>query len=171
MQLNRVQSWVGLSHASAASFPADIWVFYISNGGFNMTYISTSTSSTTASTLTTSSGNSTSALKAQIASLEKNIATQEEALDSAATHDEKAEINQALSELRTELAKLESQLASAKAATDQSSAEQPAALLSGESEMIGSSNLTDNIEDTPFGERTAYVWALRPSIGRSFDAG
>ena len=83
--------------------------------------------------------------------------SQEEALDAAATDDDKAEINEALTELRAQLSKLEAQLAAAKAASEQATSEETAPLLSGESDLIGSSNLTENVEDTPFGERTAYV--------------
>jgi septal ring factor EnvC (AmiA/AmiB activator) len=120
-----------------------------------MTTISTST--TTTQSLSSSSGNSTSAVKAQIASLQKSISVQEEALGSASTDDEKAEINQTLTELRAQLAQVEAQLAQLKAASENTSEEPANTLLSGESDLIGTTNISGDVDDTPFGERTAYV--------------
>ncbi|MCJ8238823.1 hypothetical protein [Peteryoungia algae] len=78
-------------------------------------------------------------------------------MSSATTDDEEAEINEALTELRAALAVAEAKLAQLNP-TSEPTAEVPAeTLLSGESETIGTSNLSENVEDTPFGERTAYV--------------
>lgn len=128
------------------------------------TAISSSTSAT--QTLSTGGGkDSTAAIKAQISSLQKSISTQEEALSSAETSDEEAEINQELTDLRAELAKLEAQLAQAKAASGEDQTQRPERppesmanqRMSGESDKIGRTNVPENPEDVPFGERYAYV--------------
>lgn len=128
------------------------------------TAISSSTSAT--QTLSTGGGkDSTAAIKAQISSLQKSISTQEEALSSAETSDEEAEINQELTDLRAELAKLEAQLAQAKAASGENQTQRPEPppesmanqRMSGESDKIGRTNVPENPEDVPFGERYAYV--------------
>ena len=130
--------------------------------------MTTAISSSTSATQTLSAGggkDSTAAIKAQISSLQKSISTQEEALSSAETSDEEAEINQELTDLRAELAKLQAQLAQAKAASGEDQTQRPerppesmaSQRMSGESDKIGRTNVAENPEDVPFGERYAYV--------------
>ena len=117
----------------------------------------TTVSTSTAQTLLSSTSNTTSAIKSEIASLEASISSQEEALSSASTDEEETEINEALTELRAERAVAEAKLAQLKSTSEPTPNDPAETLLSGESETIGTSNLSENVEDTPFGERTAYV--------------
>lgn len=117
-----------------------------------------STSATTSTIALDQAGSSSTSLKSSIAKLESQITSKEEELASAETDDQKSEINDELTELRASLAKLEAQQAQMEAA--ESAAKTPTAeqakpaLLSGESDKIGSTNYD---EETPFGERYAYV--------------
>lgn len=94
--------------------------------------------------------------------LESQISSKQEALSSAKTDEEKSEIRDSLSKLRASLAKLKAQMSqieatenAAKTAAQAPTAEQAKpALMSGESEKISTSNYDEN---TPFGERYAYV--------------
>ena len=128
------------------------------------TAISSSTSAT--QTLSTGGGkDSTAAIKAQISSLQKSISSKEEDLSAAETSDDEATINQELTELRAQLAKLQAQLAQAKAASGEDQTQRPERppenwgdqRMSGESDKIGSTNVQEDPEDVPFGERYAYV--------------
>lgn len=117
-----------------------------------------SASATTSTTALDQAGATGASLKSSIAKLESQITSKEEELASAKTDDQKSEINDELTDLRASLAKLEAQQAQAEAAENAAktpTAEQAKpALLSGESDKIGSTNYD---EETPFGERYAYV--------------
>lgn len=121
-----------------------------------------STSATTSTTALDQAGATSASLKSSIAKLESQITSKEEELASAETDDQKSEINDELTDLRASLAKLEAQQAQMEAAENaaKTTAKTPTAeqakpaLLSGESDKIGSTNYD---EETPFGDRYAYV--------------
>lgn len=95
-----------------------------------------------------------------VADLQSQIAAKQAELSSARTDEEKQEIEDEITELKAELAKAQAaeKQASEKTSGATSQSSKPASYanekLAGESERIGTVNFS---EETPFGERTAWV--------------